>query len=236
MFDSKKKRFAIAGAVAAAAITAAVIPMTMAVAGHTNTLLEADLTGRAERLQLPRTSRRKPQRTSSRISTAPVVVAASRTARAKAGTRAPARVACHGASGTRDRARSSPAERRLNAATRRRCTRSGRGEGKVLGQHARPSGSAPWRRAVVGTVGHEHPPPCRWRRARSSRQWWWRRCRSWRTSPSRRWGIGVHEQLGELDHDRAGTVEAVAVAELVGDGGVDLAGADGRGRPVPSRT
>lgn len=48
MFESKKKRFAIAGATAVAAITAAVIPMTMAVAGHTNTLLEADLTGRAE--------------------------------------------------------------------------------------------------------------------------------------------------------------------------------------------
>ena len=48
MFDSNKKRFAIAGAVAAVATTAAVVPMGMAVAGHTNTVLEADLTGRAE--------------------------------------------------------------------------------------------------------------------------------------------------------------------------------------------
>ena len=48
MFDSKSKRFAIAGATAATAITAAVIPIGMAVAGHTNTVLEADLTGRAE--------------------------------------------------------------------------------------------------------------------------------------------------------------------------------------------
>ena len=48
MFDTKKKRFAIAGATAAAAITAAVVPMGMAVAGHTNVVLEADLTGRAE--------------------------------------------------------------------------------------------------------------------------------------------------------------------------------------------
>jgi hypothetical protein len=45
MFDSKKKRFAIAGATA---ITAAVVPISMAVAGHTNTVLEADLSGRAE--------------------------------------------------------------------------------------------------------------------------------------------------------------------------------------------
>ena len=44
MFDTKKKRFAIAGATAAAAITAAVVPMGMAVAGHTNDVLEADLT------------------------------------------------------------------------------------------------------------------------------------------------------------------------------------------------
>ncbi len=48
MFDSRKKRFAFAGAVAAAAITAAVIPMGMAVAGHSNTVLAADLDGRAE--------------------------------------------------------------------------------------------------------------------------------------------------------------------------------------------
>ena len=48
MFDSKKKRFAIVGATAAAAITAAVVPMGMAMAGHSNTVLEADLTGRAE--------------------------------------------------------------------------------------------------------------------------------------------------------------------------------------------
>jgi hypothetical protein len=48
MFVSTKKRFAIAGATAAAAITAAVVPMGMAVAGHTNAVLEADLTGRAE--------------------------------------------------------------------------------------------------------------------------------------------------------------------------------------------
>jgi CHRD domain len=48
MFESKTKRFAIAGATAAAAITAAVVPMSMAMAGHTNTVLEADLTGRAE--------------------------------------------------------------------------------------------------------------------------------------------------------------------------------------------
>ena len=48
MFDTKKKRFAIAGATAAAAVTAAVVPMGMAVAGHTNVVLEADLTGRAE--------------------------------------------------------------------------------------------------------------------------------------------------------------------------------------------
>lgn len=48
MFDSKQKRFALAGAVAAAAITAAVVPMGMAVAGHTNTVLEADLKGRTE--------------------------------------------------------------------------------------------------------------------------------------------------------------------------------------------
>ncbi len=48
MFDSKQKRVAIAAAVAAAAVTAAVVPMGMAVAGHTNTVLEADLDGRAE--------------------------------------------------------------------------------------------------------------------------------------------------------------------------------------------
>lgn len=48
MFDSTKKRFAIAGATAAAAVTAAVVPMGMAVAGHANPVLEADLTGRAE--------------------------------------------------------------------------------------------------------------------------------------------------------------------------------------------
>ncbi|MEO8106046.1 MAG: CHRD domain-containing protein [Actinomycetes bacterium] len=48
MFENKKTRFAIAGATAAAAITSVVLPMSMAVAGHTNTLLEADLTGRAE--------------------------------------------------------------------------------------------------------------------------------------------------------------------------------------------
>jgi hypothetical protein len=48
MFDSTKKRFAIAGAAAAAAITATVVPVGMAVAGHTNAVLEADLTGRAE--------------------------------------------------------------------------------------------------------------------------------------------------------------------------------------------
>ena len=48
MFESKKKRFAIAGATAAAAITAAVIPMGMAIAGHSNPVLEADLKGRAE--------------------------------------------------------------------------------------------------------------------------------------------------------------------------------------------
>jgi len=48
MFDTKKHRFAIAGAVAATAITAAVVPMGMAIAGHTNAVLEADLTGRAE--------------------------------------------------------------------------------------------------------------------------------------------------------------------------------------------
>ena len=48
MFDSRKKRLAIAGAAAAAAITAAVVPMGMAVAGHSNTVLQADLDGRAE--------------------------------------------------------------------------------------------------------------------------------------------------------------------------------------------
>ena len=48
MFDSRKKRLAIAGAAAAAAITAAVVPMGMAVAGHTNTVLQTDLDGRAE--------------------------------------------------------------------------------------------------------------------------------------------------------------------------------------------
>ncbi len=48
MFDSRKKRLAIAGAAAAAAVTAAVVPMGMAVAGHTNTVLEADLSGHAE--------------------------------------------------------------------------------------------------------------------------------------------------------------------------------------------
>jgi hypothetical protein len=48
MFDSKTKRFAIAGATAATAIIAAVIPLSMAAAGHSNTVLEADLTGRAE--------------------------------------------------------------------------------------------------------------------------------------------------------------------------------------------
>lgn len=48
MFNSNKQRFAIAGAVAAAAITATVVPMGMAVAGHTNSVLEADLKGRAE--------------------------------------------------------------------------------------------------------------------------------------------------------------------------------------------
>jgi hypothetical protein len=48
MFDSKRKRFAIACAAAAAAITAVVVPMGMAVAGHTNTVLEADLSGHAE--------------------------------------------------------------------------------------------------------------------------------------------------------------------------------------------
>ncbi len=48
MLDRKKKRFAIAGATAAAAITATVIPVGMAVAGHTNTVLETNLTGRAE--------------------------------------------------------------------------------------------------------------------------------------------------------------------------------------------
>ena len=48
MFDSRKKRLAIAGAAAAGAITAAVVPMGMAVAGHTNTVLQTDLDGRAE--------------------------------------------------------------------------------------------------------------------------------------------------------------------------------------------
>lgn len=48
MFDSNKKRLTIAGAAAAAAITAAVVPIGMAVAGHSNTVLEADLSGRAE--------------------------------------------------------------------------------------------------------------------------------------------------------------------------------------------
>ena len=48
MFDSRKKRLAIAGAAAAAAITAAVVPMGMAVAGHSNTVLQTDLDGRAE--------------------------------------------------------------------------------------------------------------------------------------------------------------------------------------------
>src|SRR4028118_255946 len=48
MFDNRKKRLAIAGATAATAITAAAIPISMAAAGHTNTVLEADLTGRAE--------------------------------------------------------------------------------------------------------------------------------------------------------------------------------------------
>lgn len=48
MFDSKKKSFAIAGATAAAAITAVVVPMGMAVAGHTNSVLETSLNGRSE--------------------------------------------------------------------------------------------------------------------------------------------------------------------------------------------
>lgn len=48
MFENKKKRFVVAGATAAAAIAAVVVPMGIAVAGHTNTVLEADLTGRAE--------------------------------------------------------------------------------------------------------------------------------------------------------------------------------------------
>ncbi len=48
MFNNKHKRLAIAGAISAAAITAAVVPMGMAMAGHTNTLLQADLSGRAE--------------------------------------------------------------------------------------------------------------------------------------------------------------------------------------------
>lgn len=48
MFEGKKKRLAIAGATAAAAVTAVVVPMGMAVAGHTNTVLEANLKGRAE--------------------------------------------------------------------------------------------------------------------------------------------------------------------------------------------
>ena len=48
MFDIRQKRLAIAGAIAATAVTAAVVPMGMAVAGHTNSVLETDLTGRAE--------------------------------------------------------------------------------------------------------------------------------------------------------------------------------------------
>jgi len=48
MFDTRKQRFAIAGAIAATAVTAAVIPMGMAVAGDTKSMLEADLKGRAE--------------------------------------------------------------------------------------------------------------------------------------------------------------------------------------------
>ncbi len=48
MFTTNKHRFAIAGAVAATAITAAVVPMGMAIAGHENPVLEANLTGRAE--------------------------------------------------------------------------------------------------------------------------------------------------------------------------------------------
>ncbi|MGI8901837.1 MAG: CHRD domain-containing protein [Nocardioides sp.] len=48
MFDTKKKRLAVAGAVAATAITATVVPIGMAVAGHTNTVLETDLNGRNE--------------------------------------------------------------------------------------------------------------------------------------------------------------------------------------------
>ena len=48
MFETKKKRVALAGAVAATAITATVVPIGMAVAGHTNAVLEADLNGRAE--------------------------------------------------------------------------------------------------------------------------------------------------------------------------------------------
>lgn len=48
MFESKQKRLAIAGATAAATVAAVAVPMGMAVAGHANTLLEADLKGRAE--------------------------------------------------------------------------------------------------------------------------------------------------------------------------------------------
>jgi len=48
MFEIKKKRIALAGAVAATAITATVVPIGMAVAGHENAVLEADLNGRAE--------------------------------------------------------------------------------------------------------------------------------------------------------------------------------------------
>ncbi len=48
MFETKKKRLALAGAVAATAITASVVPIGIAVAGHENVVLEADLKGRAE--------------------------------------------------------------------------------------------------------------------------------------------------------------------------------------------
>ena len=50
MFDTRKKRIALATAAAAAAVTAAVVPVGMAVAGHTNALLESDLSGRAGRV------------------------------------------------------------------------------------------------------------------------------------------------------------------------------------------
>ena len=48
MFETRTKRIALAAAAATAAVTAAVVPMGIANAGHTNALLESDLSGRAE--------------------------------------------------------------------------------------------------------------------------------------------------------------------------------------------